>query len=126
MENGGTLENALPDPTANLNWGDFTGAVQDIFGENARQFPDRICVVETASRTTHQREFTYQQIHEASNVIAHHFLQRGIERGEVIMIYAYRGVDLVIAILGVLKAGATFSVVDPAYDSLKCGMKEHI
>jgi hypothetical protein len=27
------------------------------------------------------------------------------------MIYAYRGVDLVIAIMGVLKAGATFSVI---------------
>lgn len=31
------------------------------------------------------------------------------------MIYAYRGVDLVVSIMGVLKAGATFSVVDPAY-----------
>ena len=31
------------------------------------------------------------------------------------MVYAYRGVDLVIAIMGVLKAGATFSVIDPLY-----------
>ena len=31
------------------------------------------------------------------------------------MIYAYRGVDLMIAVMGVLKAGATFSVIDPAY-----------
>lgn len=31
------------------------------------------------------------------------------------MIYAYRGVDLVIAIMGALKAGATFSVIDPLY-----------
>ena len=31
------------------------------------------------------------------------------------MIYAYRGVDLVIAVMGVLKAGATFSVIDPLY-----------
>ncbi|GMF55374.1 unnamed protein product [[Candida] boidinii] len=31
------------------------------------------------------------------------------------MIYAFRGVDLMVAVMGVLKAGATFSVIDPAY-----------
>lgn len=118
MENRERPENALPDPTADLHWSTFQGAIQDIFADNASKFPDRVCVVETASRTTPQREFSYQQIHESSNVVAHHFLQHGIERGEVIMIYAYRGVDLCIAILAVLKAGATFSVVDPAYNIL--------
>ena len=31
------------------------------------------------------------------------------------MIYSYRGVDLVVAVMGTLKAGGTFSVLDPAY-----------
>lgn len=31
------------------------------------------------------------------------------------MVYAHRGVDLVVAVMGVLKAGATFSVIDPQY-----------
>ena len=115
MENGVRTTNALPDPTADLHWSDYQGAIHDRFAENATKHPDRVCVIETASRTAPQREFTYQQIHEASNVIAHYFLHHGIERGDVIMIYAYRGVDLCIAILAVLKAGATFSVVDPAY-----------
>ena len=123
MENGERFKNVLPDPTADLHWSDFQGAIQDRFADNASKFPDRLCVVETASRTTPQREFTYRQIDEASNVIAHYFLQRGIERGEVVMIYAYRGVDLCIAIMGVLKAGATFSVLDPAYDFLTLGTK---
>lgn len=114
MENAKTPESPLPDPTADLHWEDFHGAIQNIFAENSAKFPGRLCVVETEGSTTPQREFTYQQIHEASNVVAHHFLQHGIERGEVIMIYAYRGVDLVISILAALKAGATFSVVDPA------------
>lgn len=122
MQNGERPQRALPDPTQDLDWSGFEGAIQDRFADNASKFPDRICVVETASRTTPLREFTYRQIHEASNVIAHHFLNRGIERGEVIMIYAYRGVDLCVAILAVLKAGATFSVVDPAYDLLSSGM----
>ncbi|KAM0794352.1 hypothetical protein BDR22DRAFT_876217 [Usnea florida] len=115
MDTRERLENALPDPTSDLHLSDFVGAIQDIFSDNARKYPDRLCVVETASSMMPQREFSYKQIDEASNLIAHHFLQRGIQRDEVIMIYAYRGVDLCIAIIAILKAGATFSVVDPAY-----------
>lgn len=123
MQKGERPQHALPDPTQDLDWSGFEGAIQDRFADNASKFPNRICVVETASRTTPQREFTYRQIHEASNVIAQYLLNRGIERGEVVMIYAYRGVDLCIAILAVLKAGATFSVVDPAYDPLMARMR---
>ena len=105
----------LPDPTGDLHWSDFAGAIQDIFDENATKHPDRLCVIETASQTTPQRQFTYQQINHGSNQLAHHLIAAGIQRGEVVQIYAYRGVDLVVAIMGTLKAGAAFSVVDPAY-----------
>lgn len=71
--------------------------------------------METSSGSSSGRDFTYGQINEASNVLAHHLVQTGVERGDVVMIYAYRGVDLVIAVMGVLKAGGTFSVIDPLY-----------
>ncbi|KAL9623707.1 MAG: hypothetical protein Q9160_001937 [Pyrenula sp. 1 TL-2023] len=105
----------LPDPTCDLGWSSFRGAIHDIFARNAETHPERTCVVETKSRTSVERSFTYLQIHEASNVLAHHLVCSGIQRGEVVMIYAHRGVDLVVAVMGVLKAGATFSVIDPAY-----------
>ncbi|KAE8355816.1 hypothetical protein BDV28DRAFT_128172 [Aspergillus coremiiformis] len=105
----------LPDPTADLHWSKFRGAIHDIFAQNAEKHPDKLCVVETKSDRSPYREFTYRQINEASNILAHHLVQSGIERGEVVMVYAYRGVDLVVAVMGILKAGATFSVIDPAY-----------
>ncbi|EEP80264.1 L-aminoadipate-semialdehyde dehydrogenase large subunit [Uncinocarpus reesii 1704] len=105
----------LPDPTKDLHWSEFRGAIQDIFAINAEKHPDKLCVVETKSRNSPHREFTYRQIHEASNILGHHLVQSGIQRGEVVMVYAHRGVDLVVAIMGILKAGATFSVIDPAY-----------
>ncbi|KAK4694559.1 hypothetical protein P7C71_g3043, partial [Lecanoromycetidae sp. Uapishka_2] len=115
MENGNTASSVLPDPTADLHWSDFAGAIQDIFAKNATAHPNRPCVTETPSTTTPQREFTYDQIHRASNQLAFHLLDSGIQRGDVVMIYAYRSVELVVAIMGTLKAGAAFSVVDPAY-----------
>lgn len=105
----------LPDPEKDLHWDAFGGAIHDIFSANAEKHPERLCVVETASSSSPHREFTYRQIHWASNVVAHHLLKSGVLRGEVVMIYAYRGVDLVVAVMGALKAGGTFSVIDPLY-----------
>jgi L-aminoadipate-semialdehyde dehydrogenase len=105
----------LPDPTADLHWSAFRGAIQDIFAANAESHPDRLCVIETASGSSPRRKFTYRQINEASNILAHHLVQSGIQRGEVVMSYSYRGVDLVVTVMGILKAGATFSVIDPSY-----------
>ncbi|RPB13900.1 large subunit of L-aminoadipate-semialdehyde dehydrogenase [Morchella conica CCBAS932] len=110
-------EAILPDPRKDLNWGTFRGAIHDIFSANAKKHPERECVVETgdASDGSNTRVFTYRHIDEASNILAHHFLAKGVKRGDVVMVYAHRGVDLVVAVMGVLKAGATFSVIDPAY-----------
>lgn len=108
----------LPDPTRDLHWSEFRGAIHDFFSANAKKHPARECVVETADihdPNSKTRVFNYQQIDEASNILAHHFVAKGVKMGDVIMVYAYRGVDLVVAVMGVLKAGATFSVIDPAY-----------
>ncbi len=105
----------LPDPTQDLHWSHFRGAIHEVFSQNARRRPDRVCIVETGSTSSQHRSFSYGQINAATNVLAHHLIQLGVQRGEVVMIYAYRGVDLVVAIMGVLKAGATFCVIDPAY-----------
>lgn len=104
-----------PDPTSDLHWSDYQGAIHEIFAANAERHPDRTCVIETASSDTSRREFSYQHINESSNILAHYLVDNGVQRGEVVMVYAHRGVDLVVAVMGVLKAGATFSVIDPAY-----------
>ncbi|KAK6464528.1 alpha-aminoadipate reductase [Scheffersomyces coipomensis] len=108
----------LPDPTLDLDWSGFRGAIQDIFQKNAEDHPERPCVVETKSfldPSTKTRTFTYKQINQASNIVGNYLKETGIKKGDIVMIYAYRGVDLMIAVMGVLKAGATFSVIDPAY-----------
>lgn len=108
----------FPDPTRDLHWNEFRGAIHDIFADNAEKFPSRECVIETPSFLEPEgkgRTFTYQHINEASNVVAHYLIAQGVKMGDVVMIYAYRGVDFVVAVMGVLKAGATFSAIDPAY-----------
>ncbi|KAL4400980.1 large subunit of alpha-aminoadipate reductase [Malassezia pachydermatis] len=117
--------NSLPDPRKDLDWCGFRGSITSIFERNAAQFPDRRCLVESVPSSPTEgalpppaqalRTVTYGELDRASNVVAHRLLQAGVQRQEVVTVYAYRGVDLVVAVLGVLKAGATFSVIDPTY-----------
>uniref|UniRef100_A0A093VCQ0 Alpha-aminoadipate reductase n=1 Tax=Talaromyces marneffei PM1 TaxID=1077442 RepID=A0A093VCQ0_TALMA len=106
---------ALPDPTVDLDWSGYVGSVQDIFAQNVKSHPDRTCVVETASAEGPERRFTYKQIYEASNTLAHYLHDAGITNDDVVMIFAHRSVDLVVAIMGTLSSAATFTVLDPAY-----------
>ncbi|KAJ7135964.1 alpha-aminoadipate reductase Lys1p [Mycena epipterygia] len=110
----------LPDPIGDLNWCGWKGAITDVFSRNALQSPERPCVVQSlpaASLSAVQEKvtFSYGAIRHASNILAHHLIKGGVQREEVVMVYAHRSVDLVVAVMAVLKAGATFSVIDPAY-----------
>jgi L-aminoadipate-semialdehyde dehydrogenase len=116
----------LPDPTKDLDWCGFKGAITDIFHRNAKQHPGKACVVQSSAgsidasvatittssgASTERTTFTYQQIDEASNILAHALVESGVERGEVVMVYAARSVELVVCVMGVLKAGGVFSVI---------------
>ncbi|KAL1749408.1 hypothetical protein FB107DRAFT_280838, partial [Schizophyllum commune] len=94
----------LPNPTADLDWCGWKGAITNVFTRNAKQWPDRPCVIQSEKIT-----FSYGAICHASNVLAHHLLSAGVQREEVVMVYTHRSVDFVVAVMAVLKVGATFS-----------------
>ncbi|KAJ7432893.1 alpha-aminoadipate reductase Lys1p [Mycena galericulata] len=114
----------LPDPVGDLDWCGWKGAITDVFSRNALEAPDRPCVVQSIpaaspSETQEKVTFSYGAIRRASNILAHHLIKGGVQREEVVMVYAHRSVDLVVAVMAVLKAGATFSVIDPAYPAAR-------
>ena len=106
----------LPDPTADLDWCGWKGAITDVFSQNARQNPSRPCIIQSLPSDglylkQNKLVFSYDAILRASNILAHHLITSGVQREEVVMVYAHRSVDLVVAVMAVLKAGATFSVI---------------
>jgi non-ribosomal peptide synthetase component F len=42
-------------------------------------------------------------------------VSKGIQKEERVALYAHRSSALVVGIMGILKSGATFTVIDPAY-----------
>ena len=52
--------------------------------------------------------------------LAHALRAAGMRRGDVVAVAAHRGPDMVVAVLGVLHAGAAFLPVDPGYPAARC------
>ncbi|KAJ2083548.1 large subunit of alpha-aminoadipate reductase [Coemansia sp. RSA 988] len=115
-----------PDPTADLHWGEFPGSITEIFVRNALSHPERRFLVESQGGsdcgldgsidgTVSERAFTYGQVLQAARVLSRTLQRGGVQPEDVVVVFAFRGAELVVAILGVLMAGATYSVVDPAY-----------
>ena len=60
---------------------------------------------------------TFHNLNAKANLLAKALIKRGITRGDVIGVYLDRSVDLIVALLAVMKAGATYVPVDTALPS---------
>lgn len=61
------------------------------------------------------RSWTYRQLDERANRIAHRLTGLGVRPGGLVAVCAERSLDLVAALLGVLKTGAAYVPLDPGY-----------
>ncbi|ASZ13464.1 non-ribosomal peptide synthetase [Chitinophaga pendula] len=60
--------------------------------------------------------YSYKELNEQANALAHHLRNTWqIQRNEVVAVLLPKSDDAIIAILGILKAGAAYLPVDPAY-----------
>ncbi|HEV7897301.1 MAG TPA: amino acid adenylation domain-containing protein, partial [Planosporangium sp.] len=79
------------------------------FREQARRAPDAVAV--SMDGTT----LTYRDLDRRANYLAHRLRQAGVGCGAVVGLCLERGIDTVVATLGVLKAGAAYLPLDPGY-----------
>lgn len=57
---------------------------------------------------------SYRQLAERSNSLAHTLVNKGVKRGDRVGIYLNKSLESVIAIYGILKAGAAYVPLDPS------------
>jgi amino acid adenylation domain-containing protein/FkbM family methyltransferase len=81
----------------------------DLFEEQVASTPDAIAVV------FQQGTLTYKELNERSNQLAHYLQSEGIQKETLIPICIERGLEMIIALLGILKAGGVFVPIDPEY-----------
>ncbi|KJY20756.1 MULTISPECIES: non-ribosomal peptide synthetase [unclassified Streptomyces] len=87
--------------------------IVEMFREQARTRPDAVAVVDE------HRTLTYGQVARLSSQLAHELLARGITAEQVVGISLARSADMVVALLGVLQAGAAFVPLDPQWPAAR-------
>jgi natural product biosynthesis luciferase-like monooxygenase protein len=85
--------------------------VHEMIAAQAAMTPDAIAVVFEDER------FTYQCLNERANQLAHYLKSVGIGAENLVGICMHRSPQLLIGLLGILKAGSAYVPLDPAYPS---------
>jgi amino acid adenylation domain-containing protein len=98
----------LPDPSEPLDR-TWRGSVPEIFARRAAERPGALAVADPLER------WTYAELDAATARIARRLAQGGVRPGDTVTIWAHRSAALVRAMVGVLRAGAAFVALDPAY-----------
>jgi amino acid adenylation domain-containing protein len=79
------------------------------FAKMVQRYPDRLAV------KMGQRSLTYDQLNRAANRIAHAIAARCSEDGRAVATLFEPGIDVVSAVLGVLKSGNLYVALDPSF-----------
>jgi acyl-CoA synthetase (AMP-forming)/AMP-acid ligase II len=98
------------------------------FTHAAQHYPDQIAVIEPG-----QGAITYHDLDLLSNRVRDRLAALGVHSGDRVGLYLRKSIDAVASILGILKAGAAYTPVDPgapaarnAYILLNCAVKAAI
>ncbi|MDR2305913.1 MAG: amino acid adenylation domain-containing protein [Paucimonas sp.] len=62
-----------------------------------------------------ERRLSYGELNRQANALAHHLIGLGVRPDDRVAVVARRGLDTLVALLAVLKAGASYVPVDPAH-----------
>ncbi|HLP62487.1 MAG TPA: amino acid adenylation domain-containing protein, partial [Candidatus Deferrimicrobium sp.] len=88
--------------------------IPELCAEQSLKTPDRIAVFgHGRTRTNTDARITYKELDAQSNRLAYLLFKKGILKNDVVGIMMERAVDLIIGLLGILKAGAAYLPIDP-------------
>ena len=88
---------------------DVDVCMHDLVSDRALRYPDDLAVL------AHDGQFTYKELDEMSSNLAAQISARGIGVGDFVPLYFDKSALVPLAMLGVMKTGAAFSVLDVSY-----------
>ncbi|MEH2136766.1 amino acid adenylation domain-containing protein [Nostoc sp.] len=83
--------------------------IHQLFEEQVERTPDAIAVV------FENQQLTYQELNTRANQLAHYLQSLGVGADALVGICVERSLEMVVGLLGILKAGGTYVPLDPEY-----------
>ncbi|MGH7824390.1 MAG: non-ribosomal peptide synthetase [Candidatus Binatia bacterium] len=83
--------------------------LHQLFEAQVERTPDSVAVIFEDER------LTYQELNHRANQLAHHLRKLGVEPDVLVGICMERSLEMVVGLLGILKAGAAYVPLDPEY-----------
>lgn len=83
--------------------------INRLFEEQVEKTPENMAVI------LGNEKISYRQLNEKANRLARMLVEQGAGKGTVVSIMLERSIDLIVGIIAILKSGAAYVPVDPAY-----------
>ncbi|WP_139271819.1 non-ribosomal peptide synthetase, partial [Pseudomonas sp. NFACC04-2] len=83
--------------------------IHGLFENQVQRTPEAVAVIRGEQR------LSYRELNERSNRLAHYLRKQGVEPDSRVAICVERGIDMVVGLLAILKAGGGYVPLDPAY-----------
>ncbi|MBW4447044.1 MAG: amino acid adenylation domain-containing protein [Spirirestis rafaelensis WJT71-NPBG6] len=83
--------------------------IHQLFEQQVERTPDAIALV------FENQQLTYRELNNRANKTAHYLQQLGVKPDLLVGIYTERCLEMVVAILAIMKAGGAYLPLDPAY-----------
>lgn len=79
------------------------------FSEQVARHPDAVAVIADG------KQLSYIELEQRSNQLANHLRENGVASGVFVGLCVHRSIDMVVCLLGILKAGSAYVPLDPDY-----------
>jgi surfactin family lipopeptide synthetase B len=83
-------------------------AVHRIIEARAARYGDSPAISDT------RNTLSYRELNQRANIVARYLIGHGFSRGRLVTVCLPRSADTAVVLLGILKAGGTYTLLDPA------------
>ena len=89
--------------------------IPQVFEQQSMQMATNVAVILPDLALRSHQQLTYEELNHRANGLAHLLLQHGIQPGTYVAVMMERSIEMLVALVGILKAGGVYVPLDPTY-----------